>query len=81
MTDPGDVTGADRVRALVREEFTRRRSRCGDDARALETTAIELDLSLEDCAAAIGREDLLGKLGASWRIEFPEVGPPALRRP
>lgn len=65
---------------LVQEEFDRFRSLHKNDARALELVAIELELSLEDCATVIGREDLIEHLGTPWRIEFPTVGPPALRR-
>lgn len=65
---------------LVQEEFDRFRSLHKNDEGALELVAIELELSLEDCATAIGREDLIEHLGTSWRIEFPTVGPPALRR-
>jgi hypothetical protein len=71
---------ADRGEDRIRKEFDRVRLRYRDDVRALEIVAIELDLSLEDCATAIAREDLIEHSGTPWRIEFPAIGPPAFRR-
>lgn len=77
---PGKEGSADELAEVVREEFSKANAQYRDDARALEVVALELELSLDDCAAAIGREDLLARFGESWKIEFPAIGPPAFRR-
>lgn len=69
------------AKELVGIEFAKHRALNSSDARALEIVAIELELSLADCAAVIGREDLLGGLGKSWKIELPATNSPELRRP
>lgn len=69
------------AKELVRIEFAEQRALHSSEARALEIVAIELELSLADCAAVLGRKDLLGGLGKSWKIELPATNSPGLRRP
>lgn len=64
----------------VRAEFDRLRTQGHSEARANETVAIELDLSLDDCLSVIGGADLAAQISDHWRLEFPAVGPPAMRR-
>lgn len=71
--EPGDAI------ELIRSRYEQRRAAGADDRRALDQVAIELELSIEDCAVAVGREDLLTGPGGDWRIEWPDVGPPDFR--
>lgn len=64
----------------VRAQFAARHEQGHADERALELVAFDLRLSVSDCAVAIGREDLQQQLGDHWTLEFPEIGPPAMRR-
>lgn len=69
------------VVVALRREFDRQMREVKDEARALQNCAIELELSLGDCASALGKRDVLQAMSDSWRIEFPLFGPPVLRRP
>lgn len=73
------MTGEGPSASAVRSRYDELRAICADDRRALDEVAIELELSIEDCAVAVGREDLLAGPGGGWRIEWPDVGPPAFR--
>lgn len=64
-----------RIEECLRAEFATARGAHDSEARALESVAIDLRLSLTDCAVALGREDLLDGLGTSWTIGFPENPP------
>jgi hypothetical protein len=78
-----DVDEPDDHRAVrtVRKEFTRKRGAGLGVAEALQATAADLELSLEDCASAVGRENLVKAMGDTWEISDDRDGRTSLRRP
>ncbi|NMA75819.1 MAG: hypothetical protein GX960_00915 [Actinomycetales bacterium] len=84
MSTPWSETAIDAEERAHLEQMAQRarawfavaREQGEDGAQALQSVAIELQLSLEDCAAAVGRTDLLDRLGTSWELGRSE--PPAL---
>lgn len=52
----------------VRAHYLVARDRGVHEVRALQDIAVELELSLADCATAVGREDLLDAAGSSWML-------------
>lgn len=69
------------VKQQIRDDFATRCTQGYSDARAIERVAIDLQLSLDECCATVGREDLAAELGHHWTLEVPDVGPPTIRLP
>ena len=75
-TPPDDDRSLEHVRNLVRSEYAERVTRGHSDARALQHVAIDLGLSLEDCARAVERTDLLDVIGDGWVVGHPSTTGP-----
>lgn len=76
-----DQDHLERVKQQIRDDFATRCTQGHSDARAIELVAIDLQLSLDECCATVGREDLAAELGHRWTLDLPDVGPPTIRRP
>lgn len=66
---PGDHESIEQKRELVRTEFARRIAQGHGDAPAIHRVAIDLGLSLSDCAETLGRPDLGHEGDIAWRLE------------
>lgn len=66
MNERSERAQIEHTAALVRAEFAAARERGVREAQALQDVAIMLEFSLEDCAAAVGRVDLLARPGPEW---------------
>lgn len=64
----------------IRTELDRLCRQGHSEARAIETVAMDLNLSLDDCLSVIAGTDLEAQITDHWTLEFPAVGPPAMRR-
>lgn len=66
---PADHESIERAQELVRTEFARRVAQGHGDASSIHLVAIDLGLSLSDCAEAVGRPDLAQESDIAWRLE------------
>lgn len=64
----------------IRTGFKEMCRRGYSEARAIELVAIDLGLSINDCINVIRRDDLTAQITDHWKLEFPTVGPPAMKR-
>lgn len=69
LSDPADHESTERAHELVRTEFARRVAQGHGDAPSIHLVAIDLGLSLSDCAEAVGRPDLVQNGDISWSLE------------
>lgn len=75
-TPPDDDRSLEHVQNLVRSEYAERVTRGHSESRALQLVAIDLGLSLEDCARAVERTDLLDMIGDGWVVGHPSTTGP-----
>lgn len=72
-TAPGDREAIEHTRDLVRTAFSERVAQGHSEAQALHLVAIDLALSLRDCALALERSDLWEGIGNGWVLELPQA--------
>lgn len=68
-----DHESIEHARGRVRAEFARRLEQGHNEASSIHLVAIDLQLSLSDCAEAVGHPDLVQHSDIAWRLEEPDT--------